>query len=114
MDELELHRAVGLIRDELVRAAAEGAGERLRFEVGPIGMEFAVELRKDVAAKGGFRAWVVSADVNAGLSRTTTHRINLTLTPVYGDGQPVQVSEEVPGGTGAVEGGSLFRPPASG
>lgn len=109
MDELELHQAVGLIRNELVRAAAEGAGHELRFEVGPIGMEFAVELRKDVGAKGGFKAWVVSADVNAGLSRATTHKINLTLTPVYGDGRAVQVSEDVASGA---DGDRLFHPPA--
>ncbi|MCX5339206.1 MULTISPECIES: trypco2 family protein [Streptomyces] len=110
MDELELHRAVGLVRDELVRAAAEGAGEGLRFQVGPIGMEFTVELRKDVAAKGGFRAWVLSGDVNAGLSRIATHKINLTLTPMYEDGRPVEVSEDVPAGLSEAASGRLFQP----
>jgi hypothetical protein len=45
---------------------ARGAGQEIAFKVGPVELEFAVELRTDAKAKAGFKAWVVSADAEAG------------------------------------------------
>jgi hypothetical protein len=64
--EIELVDAVAAMRDELLTAAAQGAGQEIAFVVGPIEMEFAVELRADAKAKAGFKAWVVSAGVEGG------------------------------------------------
>ncbi|KUH39738.1 MULTISPECIES: trypco2 family protein [Streptomyces] len=79
--EIELARAVAALRDELLEAAAEGGRHDVAFEVGPIEMEFQVELRQDARVKAGFRAWVVSADTDAGVARGRTHRVHFTLTP---------------------------------
>lgn len=80
--EIELADAVAAIRDELLTAAGRGAGQAVEFVVGPIEMEFAVELRADAKAKVGFKAWVLaSAEAEAGVGRTSTHRVTLTLTP---------------------------------
>lgn len=79
--EIELADAVAAVRDELVEAAARGCGELVGFVVGPIEMEFAVELRADAKAKVGFKAWVTSAEVEAGVARGRTHRVTFTLTP---------------------------------
>lgn len=90
--EIELADAVAAVRDELLRAAARGTGQPVRFLVGPIELEFAVELRQDTKAKAGFKAWVVSGDAEGGLSRGRTHRVSMTLTPVGPDGREVLVS----------------------
>jgi Trypsin-co-occurring domain 2 len=81
MSELELATAVQVVRDELLAAAARGAGQAVQFEVGPIEMEFAVEIRMDASAKAGFRAWVISADIGGSAGRTSEHRVTITLTP---------------------------------
>ncbi|MBZ4323075.1 trypco2 family protein [Streptomyces huiliensis] len=84
--EIELAAAVAALRDELTQAAAGGEGQEIRFRVGPIELEFTVELRRDVKAKAGFRTWVVSGDGEAGVARGRTHRVKVALTPEGLDG----------------------------
>jgi NTP-dependent ternary system trypsin peptidase co-occuring protein len=79
--EIELADAVAALRDELLEAAARGAGHGLAFTVGPVQLEFAVELRADVKAKAGFKAWVVTGEAEGGVGRSRTHRVAVTLTP---------------------------------
>lgn len=79
--EIELSAAVAALRDELLNAATKASTSDMEFVVGPIELEFAVELKQDVKAKAGFKAWVVSGDVQAGIARSHTHRIKLALTP---------------------------------
>ena len=46
--EIELAAAVTALRDELIEAAARHeSGQQVGFKVGPIELEFAVELRAD-------------------------------------------------------------------
>ncbi|WP_257033837.1 trypco2 family protein [Streptomyces sp. Ag109_G2-15] len=85
--------AVTAVREELTRAAAQGAGQDWQFSVGPVQMEFEVELRADARAKGGFRVWAVTADAEAGVARARTHRISFTLTPRRADGTEVRIAE---------------------
>lgn len=80
--EIELADAVAAVREELLHAAARGIGHPVEFVVGPIELEFAVELRQDAKAKAGFKAWVVSGDAEGSLSRGRTHRVSMTLTPI--------------------------------
>ncbi|MEV6209705.1 trypco2 family protein [Kitasatospora sp. NPDC051914] len=90
--EIGLADAVDAVRKELMEAASRGEGQPLSFEVGPIEMEFEIELRAE--AKGGakFKAWVVSAETEAGVSRGRTHRVAFTLTPRTGDNSSLVVS----------------------
>ncbi|WP_433727996.1 trypco2 family protein [Nocardia sp. CA-129566] len=90
--EIELADAVAAVREELLHAAARGIGQRVEFLVGPIQLEFAVELRRDAKAKAGFKAWVVFGDAEGGLSRARTHRVSVTLTPAGPDGGRLLVS----------------------
>lgn len=94
------------MRDELLGAAARGAGSELEFVVGPIELEFAVELRQDAKVKTGFKAWVVSADAEAGLARARTHKVKMTLTPRRPDGTDLLVAgdRDRPAGPGDVSG----------
>jgi hypothetical protein len=90
--EIELADAVAVMRAELLEAAARGAGQEMAFAVGPIELEFAVELRTDAKAKAGFKAWVVSAEAEAGVARGRTHRVKVTLTPKAPGGGDLLIS----------------------
>ncbi|MGH3623849.1 MAG: trypco2 family protein, partial [Sciscionella sp.] len=98
--DIELGDAVAGVRQELLDAAARGAGRAVGFVVGPIELEFAVELRADVKVKAGFKAWVVSADVEAGVARGRTHKVRVTLTPKNADGTDVLIAGEAGAGFG--------------
>ncbi|WP_327330562.1 trypco2 family protein [Streptomyces sp. NBC_01208] len=89
--EIELAKAVAAVRDELLEAAARGVGQDLAFKVGPVELEFAVELRTDAKAKTGFKAWVVTGDVEAGMARARTHRVKITVTPQRPGGEDVLI-----------------------
>jgi Trypsin-co-occurring domain 2 len=92
--EIELADAVAVVRDELLAAAARGAGADVEFVVGPVELEFAVELKADAKAKAGFKAWVVSGDLETGVARARTHRVRVTLTPKRPGGGDLLVSAE--------------------
>jgi hypothetical protein len=95
--EIELADAVAAVREELFDAARRGVGEDIAFAVGPIEMEFAVELRADAKVKAGFKAWVLaSAEVEGGVARGRTHRVTVTLTPKRRDGGDLLIAAEVP------------------
>jgi len=81
VDGIELADAVEAIRDGLLGAAARGTGRSLAFEVGPISMEFTVEVRRDLKGTGGVKAWVVNAGADASRGSTRTHKVAFTLTP---------------------------------
>ncbi|MGW6839460.1 trypco2 family protein [Streptomyces sp. NPDC054958] len=100
--EIELADAVAAVRDELLEAAARGAGQDLEFKVGPVELEFAVELRADAKVKAGFKAWVVSGDVETGAARARTHRVKVMLTP------------QRPGGGDLLVHGNAARPQGAG
>ena len=40
-------------RAELAEAMAAGEGERLKFDVGPVELEFAVDVQRDLRARAG-------------------------------------------------------------
>jgi hypothetical protein len=95
--DVPLAKAVAAVRDELLEAAACGAGHGVVFAVGPVGMEFEVELRVDAEAKAGFKLWAVGAEVKSGASRGRTHRVSFTLTPKRAGGGDLLVSGSVDG-----------------
>ncbi|MGX1886961.1 trypco2 family protein [Streptomyces sp. NPDC055287] len=90
--DIPLVDAVAAVRDELLAAAAHGADQEIAFAVGPVEMEFQVEMRADGKAKGGFRLWAVSAETEAGVSRGRTHRVAFTLTPRSANGEDLLIS----------------------
>ncbi|MFE9327634.1 trypco2 family protein [Nocardia sp. NPDC052278] len=92
--DIELGNAVVALRDQLLDAASRDAGQDVRFLVGPIELSFEVELRADAKAKTGFKAWVVSGDVEAGGSRVRRQRVTMTLTPEKRGGGDVLVGDD--------------------
>jgi hypothetical protein len=105
--DVPLADAVAAVRDELLKAAARaGDDPQVVFAVGPVELEFEVELRADAKAKAGFKLWAVGAETEAGLSRARTHRVSVTLTPKRPDGSDLLVhsTQERPVGPGDTAG----------
>ncbi len=95
LENVELTAAVQGLRDQLMSAVDASDGQPIRFEVEEIDLEFAVELRRDAHAKAGFKAWVVSGDVQAGAARTSTHKVAVKLKPKDSrDGRPVEIGHQ--------------------
>ncbi|WP_406368171.1 trypco2 family protein [Streptomyces sp. NBC_01546] len=95
--DIPLADAVAAVRDELLTAAARaGENPQVVFAVGPVEMEFEVELRADAKAKAGFKLWAVGAETEAGVSRARTHRVSFTLTPKTASGEDVLVHATQP------------------
>jgi hypothetical protein len=80
-DGMELADAVEAVRQGLLAGAARGAGSAVRFEVGEIHMEFAVELQRVRAGHGGVKALVVEAGGESGRTTGRTHTVSFTLRP---------------------------------
>ncbi|MFF0298373.1 trypco2 family protein [Kitasatospora sp. NPDC004615] len=93
--DIELADAIEAIRLELLDASERGRGQAIQFEVGPVTLDFTVELKRDARAKAGIKAWVLSADTEAGVASTRTHKVSVTLTPKDADtGGSVNISND--------------------
>jgi hypothetical protein len=93
--QVDLANVVRTVRAELAAAAAEGSDEALKFEVGPIELEFAVEIHVDRSAGGQVKLGVVTGNANRDLSTGTTHRVKVTLIPQSG-GESVKIGAKAP------------------
>jgi Trypsin-co-occurring domain 2 len=76
-----LAAAVSGIRAELETAQESSKGSGLRFEVGPIELEFAVDIREDRTKSGGVDVRVLSLGASKDVGLTEAHRLKLTLLP---------------------------------
>lgn len=95
----KLADAIDDLRRELSEAMGRGEGERLRFRLGTVSMEFEVGITQSVGGDGAVRFWVVSAGASGERGSLTTHRISLELQPMLdGEAGPLisQRHREVP------------------
>ncbi|MFC9602169.1 trypco2 family protein [Streptomyces niveus] len=88
--------AVRGVRAELQAAMADGAGEDLRFEVGPVELEFAVDVRKERAGDASAKVYVLSFGAKGSAAATSTHRLKFTLQPQDAHGNTAKISGNVP------------------
>lgn len=86
--------AVKGIRAELDAAMAEGVGKNVQFEVGPVEMEFAVDIQKDATADFGVRVWVLSLGAKGGANKGSTNRIKVVLNPKDQHGKQLKISSD--------------------
>jgi hypothetical protein len=86
------------IRGELKRARDEGATDELRFGLGPVELEFAVEVSGETGVDGGLKVWVLSAGARRSNSMSQAHTIRLTLRPQGVDGKDIDIRGTVPSG----------------
>jgi hypothetical protein len=72
--------AIRALRTELDEAAAAPGGT-VRFELGPIEMEFALTLTRGLDGKAGVQFGVVTIGAGGSLSSESVHRVKFVLTP---------------------------------
>jgi len=92
--EIKLSDAVESVREELLYAASRGGQSDLGFAVGPIEMEFTVELRIDSKLGTGVKAWVIAGDLSANVARNRAHKVKITLTPRQVDATDLLIASE--------------------
>lgn len=92
-----LPEAIRGLRAQLSEAMKEGSGEEVRFKVGPVELEFAVEVSREAGASGGVKFWVVSLEAKGTGTRTTTHRVKLALVPMTTEGKDLEVGGRLTG-----------------
>ncbi len=80
--DVRLSDAIGQVRSELERATEAGKDSRLAFRAGPVELEFQVAFEATAAADAGVRVWVLSAGAKGEATRSASHRLKVTLTPV--------------------------------
>jgi Trypsin-co-occurring domain 2 len=89
MDMIPLQDAISALRGEILAARGEAPTEGVRFELGPIEMEFQVVARREIGgeAKLGFHIFSVEATVGGsgkgGDERT--QKVKFVLNPVLVD-----------------------------
>ena len=94
---LGLAEVIESLRAELDEAAAAGTGQRVQFNVGPIDLEFQVEVSREGGGSAKVRFWVVEAGVDGSVSSASTQTIKVRLEPVNAVTlTPIAVSD--PGG----------------
>ena len=76
-----LSDAIAALRAELVMAMTAGQSEKLHFELGPVELEFTVDVHKDGGADGGIRWGVVSFGARGVAGSAAGHRVKLVLQP---------------------------------
>jgi hypothetical protein len=76
-----LSDAITALRTELVTAMAAGQAEKLHFELGPVELEFTVDVRKDGGADAGIRWGVISFGAKGSVGSSAGHRVKLVLQP---------------------------------
>lgn len=84
-----LAEAVQALRMELTAAMTAGQGERVRFELGTVEMEFLLEMSKEQGLEGGVKFWVVTLGGKSSTTSGLTHRVTLQLTPKGPTGEPL-------------------------
>jgi hypothetical protein len=90
---IELSEMISELRRELNQAIEAGAGDPLRFELGPVEVEVTVGLDSKGTAGAKVRFWVVELDGDAEVARSSLQRIRLTLQPrLAGSTLPPEIS----------------------
>ena len=95
VEGLGLAEAIGVLRDELLRARAAGAGSAVQLPIESMTVELTVTASRSVDGKAGFKVPFVGADL--GGSRTRGQGLEQRVTVVFGGpvdqhGQPVKIA----------------------
>ncbi|MFG3136019.1 trypco2 family protein [Streptomyces sp. NPDC048211] len=93
---VELATAIEAVREALRSSASASRSDDLRFEVGPIELEFGVELREDPHTRAGVRVMVLAGgpDRSGGAAQ---HRIRLELKPQSFHGGALLIGDDASG-----------------
>jgi hypothetical protein len=95
VDGLGLADAIGLLRDELLKARAVGGTADIQLPVESMTVELTVTATRSVDGKAGFKVPIVDLELGGGVGRQ--HGSGQTVTVVFGGpvdrgGAPVKVA----------------------
>jgi hypothetical protein len=97
VEGLGLADAIGLLRDELLRARAAGAGSEIQLPVASMTVQLTVTATRTVDGKAGFRIPFIELEVGGGAGRERGSQQLVTVVfggPVDREGRPMPVAEE--------------------
>lgn len=100
---LGLADAISILRDELLRARAAGAGSEIQLPVASMTVELTVTATRSADGKAGFTVPVVGLQLGGGVNREHGSEQKVTVVfsePVDPDGRPVKIasaSDTLPG-----------------
>ncbi len=91
--ELELAEAIAAVRAQLRQAQDQGLGADVRFAVGSVEVEFAVEATKTGGGEASVKVLnLLSLGAKAEVARALTNRVKVVLNPIGVGGQPFEVA----------------------
>jgi hypothetical protein len=86
MEPVPLRDAIRALRVEIVEAAEDASTQPVRFELGPIEMEFSVIAKREREVEGKIGFYIFVADTSVGGSGKATdeltQKVKLSLKPV--------------------------------
>jgi hypothetical protein len=91
-DGLGLAEAIEAVREELRKAQDLGSQGELRFTVGEVEVELAVDVTKTAGGEASVRVLGVGLGGKGERSWSQTHRVRVSLNPVGKDGEPFEVA----------------------
>ena len=100
---LGLSEAIELLRDDLLRARAAGAGSDIQLPIESMTVELSVTATRSADGKAGFTVPIVDLQLGGGVSRERGSEQKVTVVfggPVDRDGRPVKIastSDVLPG-----------------
>ena len=93
--ELELADAIDVLRSELRRAQDSGRGADVRFSVGSVEVELAVEIVKKAGGEASVKVLnLLSLGGKGEVSRGATNRVKVVLNPIGVGGVAFEVASE--------------------
>jgi hypothetical protein len=96
VDGLGLADAIALLRDDLLKAQAAGAGSEIQLPVESMTVELTVTATRSKDGKAGFKVPIVELELGGGGSRERGSEQTVTVVfggPVDRDGRPVKVMQ---------------------
>ena len=92
-DGLGLADAIGLLRDELLKARAAGAGSDIQLPVESMTVDLTVTAPRSAEGKAGFTVPFVGVEIGGGRERGSEQKVTVVFGgPVDREGNPVKVA----------------------
>jgi hypothetical protein len=91
--ELELADAIDVVRTELRKAQDSGRGADVRFSVGSVEVELAVEVTRTVGGEASVKVLnLLSVGGKGEVARDQANRVKVVLNPIGVGGAPFEVA----------------------
>ena len=97
VDGLGLADAIALLRDDLLKAQAAGAGSEIQLPVESMTVELKITATRSKDGKAGFKVPIVELELGGGGSQERGSEQTVTVVfgePVDPEGRPVKVAQD--------------------